>query len=44
VIADVRKFLVPEDRRDQKLTLDGRDGRPTEGDLNLWLLTRIGWH
>jgi hypothetical protein len=41
VIADVRKSLVPKDRRDQKLTLAGRDGRPIEGNLNLWLLTRL---
>lgn len=42
VIADMRMFLVPEDRRDQKLTLAGRDSRPieeisTSGCLPDWL-------
>src|ERR1700692_387212 len=41
VIADMRNFLVSKDRLDQKLTFVCSDGRSIEGDLNLWLLTRL---
>ena len=39
MIADMRNFLVPKDRLDQKLTFACRDGCSIEGNPDLWLLT-----
>src|ERR1700745_3220154 len=41
VIADMRNFLMAEDRLDQKLTLACRDGRSIERELHFWPVIRL---